>query len=201
MIIPALRESSGSVGFVPSLVKRENRQERCVDRSHFIAVQPPGKLAQSHLGVDDCQLLYQHSRFHTIDVDLWAKGSSTSTSRRGGDDPRGQRKIVGLNHHCITRPSLLVASRVLRCPESVQITTHGSHPSQRPTHAKLPRQLHHCASFQLPRAFVLVVAFSRLPESLLSRPPTATCPLWSMLQAHARLLDQCELSGYSYDKL
>src|SRR5699024_8664246 len=132
---------------------------------HLGTVQPADKLAQSLLRVDHGQLLDEHACRGASDLDLWAKRGSPASSRGRGNEPRRQGKVVGLDDDGEARANLLVAAGIRGCFQPVEITTHGSNQSLRPTSVSKPRPRDRYAGLRPPPEVAHGDVRVRLPRS------------------------------------
>jgi hypothetical protein len=91
-------------------------------------VDPAGDIAKT-IAIDGGELIKHHASPGPVDLDLRAEWPPRRARGRRRNDPGGQRgQRIGLEHHGVARALVLMARRIARCPQPVDVTTHARCP-------------------------------------------------------------------------
>lgn len=122
--VPGAQRWSNACAPAP-LRKTQNRSGRPIHLGELRPRQAPGELPEATEMVDGGHLVDDHPAACPVDLDDGSEGTFVRSRRGGGDDPRRQgRELVGLEDNCEPSALLLMAPRVPRCTQPIDVTTH-----------------------------------------------------------------------------
>ena len=105
----------------------EDEAERRIDLPQLVEGQV-SDLVSKPAGVDGRGLLHQHASRGAVDHHLRSEAGRSSGRGCGGNQPRGEREVIGLDHDGEATALVLVPPRVSGGTQPIDLTTHASCP-------------------------------------------------------------------------